>query len=181
MKFLKLLPITLFFIVMPRMSDFSGLNFSHILTEADYRYEAENTEPGVTILDPYQEYKNYWYCFKGPRIETRCLDWVEAQDNFQGGPKKQDASVTIYNSGITFDFSLYSQEMKNGCGSQLEEWKKIIKNGEDICIYGAHLQSDTDIDLNEKYVILDIYAIKTEHGIWSYFVDGRIPGTNASF
>lgn len=164
------------FIFIPRVSNESGLGFPHILTEEDYIYEEEDTEPGVIIIEPYQEYKSYWYCFNKPLLELRCIDWAEET--------KQDASVTIYENDFIFDFSLDADEMKNECSSQLEEWNRIIKEGNDICLYGAFLQHEEALDRNkqviyrdEKHIILVIYAIKTEQGIWSYFTDGRIPGT----
>lgn len=174
------------FILIPKVSNLSVLDFLNILTEEDYRFEEEDTEPGVIILDPYQEYKSYWYCFKEPTIELRCLDWATGHGGFDDAPLKQDASITIYEHGVTFDFSLNNQEMRYGCASQLEEWNEIIKEREDICIYAAFLQYEEFVDknndtigINYEYVILDIYAVKTEYGIWSYFTDGRIPGTDS--
>ena|SRR3989344_7628624 len=157
---MKILLITIFSVLaFPVSANF----YSNILSEDDYQLQIkESFEPIMTSatndIVQWESY-NQWSCFPAYTVNYECVVYDDSV-------KIPNLHVTSNNHTYQFDVSIPDKEYISECNDVLVEWKNLIKDSKEICMFAAYMPAVQEEDYPSNWSLWYVVKIKTENGYW---------------
>ncbi len=163
---IKWLKLILFFLI--AYLNLSMNFYETVLTEEDFEMARQDQEQGAALTrpplggGPYWESYNEWRCFDRNTVELTCTELHHEDGSFNA----YIAILSILVDDYLFEYHPLRED-KQDCFPIAFQWFNLIKDEEEICIYGAYLNDFKPFDESSSDgSIWFIDQIKTHRGYW---------------
>lgn len=142
----------------------STFGFNSLLTDddfatAEYAYLGGPTLSSAEGEDTQWESYNQWQCFPSHGISFDCIE-------YEGGQFVPSLSTVTENGVIAFDIHL---EDGISCDDTIPKWRELIGNGEEVCVFAAHIPTVEMATTDTSGKALSLWyidQIKGQNGYW---------------
>jgi hypothetical protein len=131
---------------------------SSLLTDNDYELEWSSREEGPALnsfLNAKEKWESYntWHCFPKQTVALICTD-------IDYGGWRKSPTIVATTQEHRFEYDL-DPTTPWDCDFTLNEWREVIGNSTEICLFGARLQS-----LEDRASLWILNSVKSQNGYW---------------